>query len=284
MDKIFNVYKPLGVSSHDVVNTVRRLFNTKKVGHAGTLDVEASGVLIIGVGEGTKLLNHLQNHTKVYEFDIYFGKTTDTLDHTGTLTEVKKADVPEYIDLSSWVGPYLQTPPAYSAVKVAGKKLYEYARKDQTIPKVAPRELTLYAFTQTTPLTPQDDGVVGSFRVHGSTGLYVRQLALDLAQSFNTVAHTTRIFRQQVGAFHIEQATPIDQLKPENGIMLADAIPDIKAYVPTEKELHDVKVGKPLNLSLDDAIIKIVDAHNQLFGLYEKKDQIYVPMRIFKGV
>jgi tRNA pseudouridine55 synthase len=284
MDKVFNVYKPLGVSSHDVVNVVRRLFNTKKVGHAGTLDVEASGVLIIGVGEGTKLLNHLQNHTKVYDFDIYFGKTTDTLDHTGTLTDVKKADLPEKLDVSSWIGPYLQTPPAYSAVKVAGKKLYEYARKDQTIPQVAPRELTLYAFTQTTPLAPQDDGFVGSFKVHGSTGLYVRQLAFDLAQSLNTVAHTTRIFRQQVGTFHIDHATPIDQLKAENGIMLADAIPDIKPYVPSAKELHDVKVGKHLNLTLDDAMIKVIDADKHLFGLYEKREQVYVPIRIFKGV
>jgi tRNA pseudouridine55 synthase len=284
MDFILNLKKPLGISSHDVVNQVRTVFKTRKVGHAGTLDVEASGVLIVGVGEGTKLLNHLQNHTKTYAFDICFGILTDTLDHTGLVTQTDHPTLPSSLDLSSFIGDYLQSPPAYSAVKIKGKKLYEYARKNQPIPEVKPRHLTISSLVQITPLKKVNETYHASFEVTASSGLYVRQLALDVAKSLGTVAHTTSIHRREVGAFTFEEATDLSELNPSSGIALSRAIPEIKKVRVNEVDLSYVKVGRALELKETAPMIQIVDVDDHLFGLYEKTDNGYKAMRIFKGV
>lgn len=283
MDGIYNVLKPLGISSHDVVSQARKLLKTKKVGHAGTLDVEASGVLILGVGEGTKLLNHLQTHHKVYVFDVYFGVLTDTLDHTGEVLEKKQSPLPEWLDLSAFTGEYLQTPPAYSAVKVKGKKLYEYARNQQEIPHVKARLLTVDSLVQKTPCIPYQEGYKASFEVKASSGLYVRQLALDIALRYHTVAHTTKIHRTLVGPFDISKAIAIEDLSTHPGIKLTDAIPAFTRYPLSLEELADVKVGKYLKLPITDELIQVT-YDDKLWGLYQKKDDFYIPIRIFKGV
>lgn len=284
MDFILNLKKPLGISSHDVVNQVRTVFKTRKVGHAGTLDVEASGVLIVGVGEGTKLLNHLQNHTKTYVFDICFGILTDTLDHTGLVTQIDHPTLPSNLDLTSFIGNYLQSPPAYSAVKFKGKKLYEYARKNQPIPDVKPRPLMVSSFVQITPLKKVNESYHGSFEVTASSGLYVRQLALDVAKSFGTVAHTTTIHRREVGAFKFEDATELSELSLSSGIALSKAIPDIKKIRVNDQDLSYVKVGRALELNETAPLIQIVDVDDLLYGLYEKTETGYKALRIFKGV
>jgi len=283
MDGIFNVLKPTGISSHDVVAFARKLFKTRKVGHAGTLDVEASGVLILGVGEGTKLLNHLQTHHKVYQFDVYFGLLTDTLDHTGQTLEKKITPLPEWLDLTAWPGEYLQTPPAYSAVKVNGRKLYEYARKDHVIPTVAPRSLTIHSLVQKTPCMPYLEGYHASFEVSASSGLYVRQLALDIAKTYHTVAHTTKIHRTVVGPFTISDAVLMAELSIKHQIKLIDAIPAYERYELSDEQLADVKVGKSLKLSINAPLIQVV-YNDGLWGLYQKKEDLYIPLRIFKGV
>ena len=283
MHLIFNIHKPLGLSSHDVVAQVRKLLNTKKVGHAGTLDVEASGVLILGVGEGTKLLNHLQTHHKVYQFDVYFGVLTDTLDHTGEVLETSASPLPEWLDLNPWVGEYAQTPPAYSAVKVKGKKLYEYARNHQEIPVVNPRLLTVYSLRQTAPCVADQLGYRASFEVTSSSGLYVRQLALDIALKYQTVAHTTKIHRMVVGPFDHSTAIKLEDLEARHGIKLTDAIPAFTRYVLTDQQLADVKVGRSLQLPITDDLIQVTK-DNLLWGLYQKKEDHYIPIRIFKGV
>jgi tRNA pseudouridine55 synthase len=284
MDFILNLKKPLGISSHDVVNQVRTILKTRKVGHAGTLDVEASGVLIVGVGEGTKLLNHLQNHTKTYAFDICFGILTDTLDHTGIITEVDQCTLPSTLNLSSFIGDYFQSPPAYSAVKIKGKKLYEYARKNQPIPEVKQRHLKISKFVQITPLKKVGETYHASFEVTASSGLYVRQLAFDLAKSLGTVAHTTRIHRREVGTFKFEDATELSELKLSTGISLSNAIPEIKKVHANDIQLSYVKVGRTLEINETASLIQIVDAENRLYGLYEKTEEDYKALRIFKGV
>jgi tRNA pseudouridine55 synthase len=284
MDLILNLKKPLGISSHDVVNQVRTIFKTRKVGHAGTLDVEASGVLILGVGEGTKLLNHLQNHTKTYAFDVCFGILTDTLDHTGIITQVAPTQLPLTLDLKPFIGDYFQSPPAYSAVKIKGKKLYEYARKNQPIPEVEPRHLKVSSFVQITPLKKEKQTYRASFEVTASSGLYVRQLALDLAKSVGTVAHTTKIHRREVGAFKFEDATDISDLYPSSGIPLSKAIPEIKKVKANDLQLSYVKVGRAIELNETELMVQIVDSDDRLYGLYEKTENGYKALRIFKGV
>jgi tRNA pseudouridine55 synthase len=284
MDFILNVLKPTGLSSHDVVAQIRKRLNTSKVGHAGTLDVEASGVLVIGVGEGTKLLNHLQMHHKVYAFDVFFNQTTDTLDHTGQVTKTSFVSLPEWLDLDIFSGEYTQMPPAYSAVKVNGKKLYEYARKNEPIPVVNARRLQIEYLIQKTPLRAVDQGYQASFEVKASSGLYVRQLALDIASTYHTVAHTTKIHRLEVGPFNIDQSVLLETLEPNQGIRLSEAIPEFEPHVLSEEELAYVKVGRVLELAKKAPNLKVIDNQGGLWGLYQKKDQQYVPLRIFKGV
>lgn len=284
MNFILNIEKPIGISSHDAVHHIRKHLKIQKVGHAGTLDVEASGVLVVGVGEGTKLLHHLQHHHKVYRFDVAFGRLTDTLDHTGQVTEIKNVPLPTWLDLQSIIGPYQQVPPAYSAVKVKGKKLYQYARLQEAIPDVPARTLTIFELTQLTPCQDFEDQIKATFEVKASSGLYVRKLALDIAQIYATVAHTTRIFRTAVGPFSIAAATPLKDITIDDGIPLTEAIPDYPPYILNNDELNDVKVGKSLRLPLNHPKIQVIDSAKRLWGLYQKKEEMYLPLRIFKGV
>lgn len=280
---IFNVYKPTGMSSHDVVNQIRKQFSTRRVGHAGTLDVEASGVLAIGINEGTKLLHYLQTHTKRYHFGIAFGRQTDTLDHAGETVKTEGVSLPDWLDCDAFLGPYEQMPPAYSAVKVNGKKLYEYARQGLPIPAVTARFITVKSFQQLTPLIRTQEGSKARFEVEASSGLYVRQLALDLAIHHGTVAHTYFIERLSVGPFTIDQAQPLDALNRDHCIRLADAMPDFKSVLAGQIDPKALAHGKPLSIDYQGDTIKVVNAHHDLFGLYEWAEGTYRPLRMFKG-
>lgn len=279
---IFNVHKPIGMSSHDVVNHVRRQFATRRVGHAGTLDVEASGVLLVGINEGTKLLHYLQNATKHYAFGVTFGRETDTLDHTGKTLNTRPVDLPDWLDCEAFVGAYEQTPPAYSAVKVAGKKLYEYAREGLPVPSVTPRHLTVTSFTQKGPIT-RGEKIQASFEVTATSGLYVRKLALDLAKHHGTLAHTHFIHRLRVGSFSIEEATFLDALDAHHLIRLHAALPDFDDVYLEQLNPDDVTHGRALKISRLGEKIKVINGAGDLFGLYQWTNETYRPLRIFKG-
>lgn len=276
---ILLINKPLGMSSHDVVNVLRKFYHTKKVGHAGTLDVEASGLLVCGINDGTKLLNELQTHQKTYEFEVCFNVETDTLDHTGNIINKTSIDLPKLLDLSEFIGPYQQVPPAYSAVKVNGKKLYEYARNQETIPDVKPRELFINSFKQMTEITDNK----AMFKVTASSGLYVRKLALDLAKKYQAVAHTTHIHRLKVGLFSIDDASTLNDLEHAIWRSMSEALPHLIAYELNDEEAKDVSFGKPLNIHFKEPMIKCVK-DNELYAIYIKKDQKYIAKRVFKGV
>ncbi len=280
---IFNIHKPIGMSSHDVVNHVRRTFATRRVGHAGTLDVEASGVLLVGINEGTKLLHYLQHANKHYAFGVTFGTQTDTLDHTGKPLNTLPVNLPDWLDCQAFVGTYEQTPPAYSAVKVAGKKLYEYAREGQPIPDVPPRTLTVTSFTQTEPLKREKDTVQATFEVKASSGLYVRKLALDLAGHHGTLAHTHFIHRLAVGAFSIETASPLDTLAGQDLIRLSEALPGFDVVYLDYLNPEDVAHGRALAIPRTGDQIKVINAEGDLFGLYHWTQDKYRPLRMFKG-
>lgn len=276
---ILLINKPLNMSSHDVVNVLRKAFKTRTVGHAGTLDVEASGVLVCGINQGTKLLRVLQNHDKTYVFDVLFNQTTDTLDHTGVITETKDVKLPEWLDLTSFIGLYLQDPPAYSAVKVGGKKLYEYARKNQEIPEVPPREITVKAFEQLSPIKENKS----SFKVTASSGLYVRKLALDLAEQYGSIAHTTKITRIKVGDFEIHEAVSLESFKPDDVLSLSDSLRHLKAHELSSFQAREVSFGKPLKIDSNEEALKCVK-DEELYAIYIKKNDQYVAKRVFKGV
>ncbi len=286
MDGILVLNKETNMSSHDCVNQVRMALDTRKVGHAGTLDVAASGVLVLGVNKGTKIMQYLNQDNKTYEFSVAFNQETDTLDHTGKVTLEKQVEDFSKLEevLATFIGSYEQIPPSYSAVKVKGKKLYEYARKNQPIPEVKPRKTTIYKLEKTSELRKIDGLPAIDLKVSCSKGLYVRQLALDIAKKLGTVAHTTRIHRTQSGRFTLDDAFKMEDLKRGaiELIGLNDALEGFSSVLATDAMVKRITHGQKLNLDAHAEIIKLIDKDKTLLAIYEKTDKkLYKPTRVF---
>ncbi len=289
MDGIIVLNKPLNISSHDCVNILRRTLGTKKIGHAGTLDKEASGVLVLGVNKGTKIMPYLNQDDKGYEFSVVFNQETDTLDHCGTIIKETSFDSFATIDevIESFKGNYHQIPPSYSAVKVKGKKLYEYARNNESMPNVKPRALTIFEFKRTSEIHHKSDGTVHiDLYVKGSKGLYVRKLALDLAKALGTVAHTKKIHRVLSGTFKIEEANTLNDIKNETYTMLSlnDAIRSLSTYTIQYNDISKETIfhGKQLRIDAKDDLLKIIDQDETLLAIYKKVDiYTYKPDKVF---
>lgn len=207
------VDKPAGVTSHDVVGMLRRRLGERQVGHAGTLDPDATGVLLVGVGKSTRLLRFLTDLGKTYTAEIVFGTTTDSLDSTGVVTgtfdmshltaEQVAAAVAEH-----FVGPILQIPPMVSAVKIDGKRLHELAREGIEVER-PPRPVTIYSFS----IAPTADPLVYTAEVHCSKGTYIRTLADDLGRVCGGGAHLRNLRRTAVGGFTVAQAAAPDTVE-----------------------------------------------------------------------
>lgn len=204
------VDKPAGPTSHDVVASVRRTFQIEKVGHAGTLDPGATGLLILLLGRGTKLSERLMSSDKVYDGTIKFGETTDSYDADGeivaslpllpmTLDELNEA-------ASAFVGDILQTPPMVSAIKKDGVPLYKLARKGIEVPR-EPKLIHIYSFKFSRYEEP-----VGEFRAACTKGTYIRSLAHDLGQKLGCGAHLQSLRRSASGNFEVKDALPLDQV------------------------------------------------------------------------
>ncbi len=205
------VDKPKGMTSHDVVDAVRRALGTRKVGHAGTLDPMATGLLLVGVGRATRLLRYLGDLPKTYEGTGVLGVETTTLDADGEVTRTGDVAVTrEELDraASELLGNSMQRPPAFSAVKVGGRKLYEAARKGETL-EAAPRPIRVDAFEILT-LEPAAFG----FRVTCSGGTYVRVLVADVGSRLGCGAHLGRLRRIAIGPFEVRAAAPPEDLGP----------------------------------------------------------------------
>jgi tRNA pseudouridine55 synthase len=195
--------KPKGMTSHDVVDAVRRTLGTRKVGHAGTLDPMATGLLLVGAGRATLLLRFFGDLPKVYEGTARLGVETDTLDADGTVVrssavEVSRTQVEAAVD--ALVGESMQRPPAYSAVKVGGRKLYESARAGETV-EAPPRRIRVDAFE-----VQSFDGRDVEFGVTCSGGTYVRVLAADVGTALGCGAHLTRLRRTAIGPYLVDDA------------------------------------------------------------------------------
>jgi len=207
---IININKPAGWTSFDVVKKVRGIIKEKKVGHAGTLDPFAEGVLVLGTGPDTKKLTDITTASKIYRAELTLGKATDTQDRDGKI--IAESPVPELtmetIDavLASFVGTQEQIPPMYSAKKVNGQRLYKLARKNKTVERdpvtITIDQISLLDYTEP----------VITFEVTCSKGTYVRALGADIAAKLGTVGHLTALIRTSVGAYHIANATTIEEL------------------------------------------------------------------------
>ena len=207
---IININKPAGWTSFDVVKKVRGIIKEKKVGHAGTLDPFAEGVLVLGTGPDTKKLTNIATAKKTYRANLNLGKATDTLDLDGKISA--EAVVPELTKetiasvLASFIGTKEQIPPMYSAKHVNGQRLYKLARKNKTIERdpvmISIDQISLLDYTEP----------VITFEVTCSKGTYVRVLGVDIAERLGTVGHLTALTRIRVGTYNIADATTIEEL------------------------------------------------------------------------
>jgi tRNA pseudouridine55 synthase len=208
LDGAILIDKPAGPTSHDVVDAIRRQFGIKKVGHCGTLDPNATGLLIIVLGRGTKLSERLMGDDKVYEGAIKFGETTDSYDADGEILETKTVPALTLEQLNElagqFVGDLMQEPPMVSAVKKAGVPLYKLARKGIEVER-EPRLIHVYNFRFTDYRPP-----LGRFKIACTKGTYVRSLAHDLGRKIGCGAHLATLRRTASGKFDVADATPLD--------------------------------------------------------------------------
>ena len=204
--------KPPGITSHDVVDEIRRALGVRKVGHAGTLDPMATGLMLVCVGRATRLLRYVTGLDKIYEGSALLGIETDTLDAEGTVVAESEVDVDGVrlaAAMSKFTGQIQQIPPAHSAVKVGGRKLYEAARRGESLDAPA-RTVRIDSYELTTSELPRFD-----FRVRCSSGTYIRTLIADTGTELGCGAHLSALRRVQVGGFHVADATaPSDPGSP----------------------------------------------------------------------
>ncbi len=223
-DGILLVDKPAGMSSHDVVNVARRALGERRIGHAGTLDPFATGLLVVMVGRATRLLPYLHGEPKEYEATIRFGTETDTEDLHGTV--VQEAPLPTRADIEAALpqltGEIDQVPPAFSAKRIDGRRAYDLARSGAAV-ELAPARITVHEWT---PLAWRDaDGRVAELdvRIRCGGGTYIRSLARDLARLAGSAAHLIALRRTASGCFRVDDAAPVDALR-EGRVSLRSAL------------------------------------------------------------
>ena len=214
MDGVIIINKPKGYTSHDVVNIVRKQLNMKKVGHTGTLDPNATGVLPILVGQATKISKYLIEHKKTYIATIELGEKRDTGDSEGNIIEsdsnIKEFDISIIKQvLQSFLGKQKQIPPMYSAIKVNGKKLYEYARSGQEV-EVEPREIEIYRIELIEYINNRIE-----FEVECSKGTYIRTLCENIAEKLGTIGYMKELQRTSVDKFKIKESINLEELSKD---------------------------------------------------------------------
>jgi len=284
MNGILIIDKPKGITSRDVVNTVVKKFNTKKVGHTGTLDPIATGVLIVCVGNATKLVDRLTSNNKEYIASVELGTLTDTLDNTGKILKEEpcKKTKEEIVNvLNSFKGFYNQEVPIYSAVKINGKKLYEYARENIEI-DLPKREVEIKDIELIGDLDYKDNKTIFSFRCVVSKGTYIRSLIRDIATKLNTVGIMTDLRRISQGDFKIESSVKLDEINYDSIKNITDVLNCTKV------NLTDDIRKKVLNGALIDNIYNeeeiLFIENDEAIALYKKSEENKLKIdKMFKG-
>ena len=258
------VDKPRGVTSHDVVDVVRRGLGTRKVGHAGTLDPMATGLLLIGVGRATRLLRFLGSLPKTYEGALRLGVETTTLDADGDVvheTEVDASEADVAAAMRTLLGESLQRPPAFSAVKVGGRKLYEAAREGEWI-EAEPRSIRVDAFDLVSFDAPD-----ATFRVTCSGGTYVRVLAADVGAALSCGAHLTALRRTAIGPYAVDDAVAPDHA--DEPLPIDAAVGHLPHLDLDAEEAVAASHGRPLGPSGLPGPYGVFGPDGRLIGVYE---------------
>ena len=275
MDGIILINKPKGYTSHDVVAKVKKLLNVKKVGHTGTLDPNATGVLPLLLNEGTKVSKYLIEHDKEYEVTLKLGIKTDTLDIEGNIIEEQKVNVDKLEDvesvLNSFIGKQEQIPPMYSAIKVNGRKLYEYARQGQSI-ELKPRNIEIYSI-ELNKINEKENEI--SFTVSCSKGTYIRSLCEDIAKRLGTIGYMKELNRIKVGRFSIKDAITIEELE-KNTEKIEERVISIEKLF---KELPIIKLEKSEFKRFLNGVSVFIEKEDGIYNIYEKN---YIGLGIVK--
>lgn len=280
-----NVLKPPGMTSHDVVNYLRRLFNQKKIGHNGTLDPAAAGVLPIALGKATRVLEFIEKDQKGYIVEVLFGVKTDTGDDTGDILEKSPFSMPNkdlVIEvLNSFLGESLQKPPIYSAIKINGKKAYDLARNNKEI-DIPPRKIKIYSidFREITK-----EGF--TFSVRCSKGTYIRSLVTDIGTKLGLLSTMKFLIRDKSGIFLLEDSFSLEEitLLREKIIKNIDYPLTMKKIILDKKQCQDFSQGKRLKVNfspLDCSFLRVYDDEGNLYGIsrFDKEKNILHPYKV----
>lgn len=284
MDGIILVNKEKGMTSRDVVNLVSRVCHTKKVGHTGTLDPMATGLLVICVGRATKLVEVLTSHQKEYIASMMFGMKTDTKDITGTVLEQRISHVTrEQIEivLHDMTTTYQQEVPIYSAVKIHGKKLYEYARNGEQI-ELPKREVTI---EQLKMIDWQDQKQELTFLTQVSKGTYIRSLVEDIATHLDTIGTMTALTRTKVGNFSLEQANTITEIK-NNQFKVYTIYEVLKSMYETRQIVGELEKkvlnGAKIDNHEDLDIVFFINEKKEPLALYRREGNLLKCYKMLK--
>ena len=283
MDCVINVFKEKGYTSQDVVSICKGILKTKKIGHAGTLDPDATGVLLLGVGKGTKITEYLMEYGKTYIFEMIFGTSTDTLDLSGNVTGFSdktydKEKLKQILDDLN--GKTIeQVPPMYSAVKVNGKKLYEYARENKEIKRKS-RKITIYNIE---PLHLLENSCI--IKVRCSKGTYIRVLIEDIAKKLDRLAYMKSLIRVNSGGFDIKDSIKIESLRKCNiddvSYSVYESLTEMKSIKLDDNLYKKITNGVKVNINhknIDN--IKVV-CKNKFIGIGSIEDNILKMNKVF---
>ena len=282
MNGILIVNKPIDWTSRDVVNKLTKIYKTKKIGHTGTLDPIATGVLVVCLGNATKLCDLLTSEYKEYIATINLGIKTDTLDVTGNIIETKDFDIKEEKIkevLRSFLGKSIQTTPIYSAVKVNGKKLYEYAREGKKV-ELPKREINIKEIEL---ISYKEDEI--KFKTTVSKGTYIRALIDDICKKLNTIGTMSSLERTKQGIFNLEESYTLEEIEQgkETILPIEKALSEIETIEITEETYYKVKNGAIIQKEFknDIACLKYNNKIIAIYQTYVKDNSQAKPLKMF---
>jgi tRNA pseudouridine55 synthase len=289
-----NIDKPVGVSSTFITNKLKRILNPKKIGHAGTLDPAASGILPIALGEATKTIEYTQDAKKAYQFTVKFGETTDTLDSEGKIIE-KNDILPKLKDLENvipeFIGKIKQTPPAFSAIKINGQRAYDLARKGEEF-EIKQREIEIYSLKLLKHKTDDNQYVTeATFEAQCSKGTYIRTLGADIAKATQAIGYIIFLRRIMVGNFNENEALKLEYINED--LILREN--EIKSHLkPIDVGLDDIpvlhldkqaciKLRNGLKIPTDSKIAGIARVYDEkkLTAIAEIENGFVIPKKVF---
>lgn len=285
MNGVIAINKEKGYTSRDIVNIVGKVYHTKKVGHTGTLDPMATGVLVVCVGKATKLVSLLTATEKEYVADVLLGVETDSLDTDGNVLREESVDCDQTrIDqvLKSMKKTYLQEVPKYSAVKVKGKKLYEYARSNQEV-KLPKKEVTIYDLERISDVFYENGKIRFQIRCKVSKGTYIRSLIRDIAHELGTIGVMSGLCRTKQGEFELKDCVSLEQLKEQPTIQsIAHVLSIYPQKVVDGKEEEMILNGRKLSNRYNEKTIVFLNKDHHVLGIYQfdEEERMMVPWKM----